>query len=644
MSRLADWRLALISGSCLWGVFLTLVVEVLSLGSALTRSGLLISWTVLAIGIWIIAWRMSPVTELSRSKAASFLQLLRARADALPRMAKCCWLTVILIAAYLLGVAATTPPTNWDALCYHLPRVMHWIQQGSVAHFATDNTRQIEFGPWGGYVISQVLLLGGSDQLVNVPQWIAMALSVMTVSLLVDLLIAVRAATLPTIDQAARPIVSSNASAVAALFAVTVPMGMMQALTPQTDYLTVFWMTCAFAFALAAILEPDRVWPVAACGMACGLGALTKGTTYVYAAPLVLAGTAWLARQPFGRMIQLRKAGFFCAAFFLLNGAHLSRNQALFGSPLGSKEIQLMERNGRITPAIFASNFIRNLALHNNCGVRPVTVALNRLAVTMHGWTGARIDDPETTYPPGPVKFYDKFIIYDDYASAPVHLLWIGLALALAFWQLRKYPHWLAYAGLIILSFALFVTLLKFQVWHSRFHLAYFILLSPFVALVITQAHWWMQISLSVSVVAYALVCLRYNEARPIFYPHFVNLPREAQYLDIHASAWRPALERISDEIVHSGCRNVGLKLGFDAFEYPIWLMLKNRGFSGTIEHTFVEHISGRISSPNPEPSAIITRLTQIPPAVRTLYPKTTVHPPLMVLWREQPPIEATDR
>jgi 4-amino-4-deoxy-L-arabinose transferase-like glycosyltransferase len=512
---------------------------------------------------------------------------------------------------------------------------MHWIQQGSVAHFPTDNTRQIEFGPWSGYVISHLFLLTGSDRLVNLPQWIAMAFTIITVSLLVDLLSALRTPRQHEGNPPGASIASTNAGAMAALFAMTVPMGMMQALTPQTDYLTVFWMSCAFAFALTAALEPGRIWPVAACGIACGLGALTKGTAYIYAAPLLLAGAFWLARQPVPRIVKLKAAGCFCAAFFLLNAPHLIRNQTLFGSPLGSKEIHDIERNGRMTPAAFASNLIRNLALHNNCGFRPVTVALNRLALTIHGWTGAPIDDPETTYPAAPVRFYEKFVLYDDYASAPLHVFWIGVALALGLWHFRKSPHLWVYAGLVIASFLLFVALLKFQVWHSRFHLAYFILLSPFVALAISRAHRCLQLLSALSVIAYALVCLRCNEARPIFYPWFVSLPREAQYLDIHASSWTPALQSISDEIVHAGCQNVGLKLGFDAFEYPIWLMLKNRGFTGTIEHCYVEHVSGRIPSPNPDPSAIITRVGTPPDAVRKLYPKVTVHPPLMVLWRD---------
>src|SRR5436309_11899306 len=88
MSALRDWRLSLISGTCLLALVLTLVVELLSLGSALTKSGLLLSWTVLAIAICIPAWKMSLVTNLSPGSVMAFLRVLRSRADALPRLAK----------------------------------------------------------------------------------------------------------------------------------------------------------------------------------------------------------------------------------------------------------------------------------------------------------------------------------------------------------------------------------------------------------------------------------------------------------------------------------------------------------------------------------------------------------------------------
>jgi 4-amino-4-deoxy-L-arabinose transferase-like glycosyltransferase len=624
VSRFKDWRLYLISGTCLWAALLAILVEILSLFHALNKPALLIAWSALAAGVWLLVVKAPAALEFSPRECRRCL-------NELPVFAKCCWIGVTLIAALLLGVAVTTPPTNWDSMAYHLPRVLHWIQNGSVAHFATDNTRQIEFGPLGGFIIAHLLLLGGSDQLVNLPQWTAMLLSVLAVSLMVELLAQACLATPSSPDFLRR------AGAMASVFTVTIPMGMMQSLTPQTDYLTAFWMAAAFVFALAFYLQPSCLWLLAGCGLACGLGTLTKGTTYVYAAPLVLAGVVWVLRQPNPFRGKLKLALVFSSGFFLLNGPHFMRNQALFGSPLGSDEIHKLECNERMTPITFASNLIRNLALHNNCGLRPVTRTLNAVATKLHEQTGARIDDPRTTYPPGPVKFIDRFIVYDDYASAPVHLLWIvvGLTVAVARW--REAKKLVGYAALIAGSFAIFVALLKYQFWHSRFHLAYFILLSPMVALALTKgqrARGWAASCVLATVFLYALLCLRCNEARPLLHPRFVTLPRESQYLDIHASHWTPALQRISADIARSGCDSVGLKLGFDAFEYPIWLMLRDRGFTGTINHCFVEHVSGRLPVLNPTPAAIIAKVSTPPPAITNLYPHTSVYGPLMILWR----------
>ena len=76
--------------------------------------------------------------------------------------------------ALVLGVIAViTPTTNWDSLTYHLPRVMHWIQQQSVEHYPADNTCQLEFGPWAAFVVTNLHLLEGNDQWDNLVQWFA---------------------------------------------------------------------------------------------------------------------------------------------------------------------------------------------------------------------------------------------------------------------------------------------------------------------------------------------------------------------------------------------------------------------------------------------------------------------------------------
>src|SRR2546426_7647634 len=51
-----------------------------------------------------------------------------------------------------------TPTMNWDSLTYHLPRVMHWIQQGSVRHYPTACISQIQMGPWAAFVQTHLIL------------------------------------------------------------------------------------------------------------------------------------------------------------------------------------------------------------------------------------------------------------------------------------------------------------------------------------------------------------------------------------------------------------------------------------------------------------------------------------------------------
>src|SRR5262249_24070367 len=146
---LSDWRLAVALAACFWGAILTLVVESLSLMHWLTRAGLLVSWAVvdltLLLGLYQFSGRKG--SRMWQSVWTSF-QRARSAVDRLTRFAKWCWAGTVLIGAFLFGIAATTPTTNWDSMSYHLPRALHWIQQQSVEHFPTENTRQIEFGPW----------------------------------------------------------------------------------------------------------------------------------------------------------------------------------------------------------------------------------------------------------------------------------------------------------------------------------------------------------------------------------------------------------------------------------------------------------------------------------------------------------------
>jgi len=128
-----------------------------------------------------------------------------------------------------------------------------------------------------------------------------------------------------------------------------------------------------FAIGFLLIRRNDNPWYVAAAAASAGLGVLTKATTYIYAAPLIVVGGLWWLRrvsttadtssesQPAinvvrGKTLALRLCLIFVGLFLVLNGPHMARNYALFGSPLGSSEIRYAETNRRISPAVAASN------------------------------------------------------------------------------------------------------------------------------------------------------------------------------------------------------------------------------------------------------------------------------------------------
>ena len=80
---------------------------------------------------------------------------------------------VVFVWLIALTLAIVSPPNNWDSMTYHLPRVMQWIQNGSVEHFATGNARQLVQPPLSSYAALQSIITTRQDYLVNLIQWIS---------------------------------------------------------------------------------------------------------------------------------------------------------------------------------------------------------------------------------------------------------------------------------------------------------------------------------------------------------------------------------------------------------------------------------------------------------------------------------------
>ena len=266
------WRRAIIYAALAWGALIVAITELLSAATELAFVPAIIVWatitSLLAIGY---AWRViRPRSIAHQTRKPS--QTLRYFATAWHWRRNLPWAYAAAIAAIALIVLATallSPPNTFDSLTYHMPRVMHWIAQQSVRHFPTAIDRQLWSPPWSEFVIAQFQILSGGDRFAGVVQFGSMLVGLVAVSLIAGQLGAPRRIQL-----------------LAALVAATIPMGILQASSTQTDWNVACWIAC---FPLAVLdLRGDAAHEnrlsIVSAGTALGLALLTKGTAILFCA------------------------------------------------------------------------------------------------------------------------------------------------------------------------------------------------------------------------------------------------------------------------------------------------------------------------------------------------------------------------
>ena len=486
-------------------------------------------------------------------------------------------------------------------MTYHLPRVMHWIQNQSVAHYPTHIPRQLHFPPGAEYILTHLHILAGNDRLLNLVQWLGMVGSVVGVSLLAQRLGAAGAG-----------------QVVASVVAATLPMGMLQASSTQNDYVVTFWLVCLAYFALVAFRRPG--WSIsAAVGASLGLALLTKATAYLFAAPLLV----WLL-VGYGRSMRwrcYRHVLLIAVVALALNLGHWLRNTNLYGTPLARQDGTSTSSytNEVIGVATLLSNVIRNASLHASVPVGSEQVRaqigqqLAQWIERAHALIGIDASDPRTTWkqvgtPARRQLRLESFHMHEDIAGNPLHLLLILYALGAvcARGALRRGPA-LLYAGVLVAGFLLFCLVLKWQPWHSRLHLPLFVLWAPAVSIALSRG-WSHRIGHGAAAVLLvgALVLIGYNETRPLYGPRSIfSTERADQYFATRpfGADYRAAIRYLNAQ-PH---RHIGLVLGANAWEYPFWALLEDQaGHGPRLEHVLVGNVSSRLATQRQRPEAII--------------------------------------
>lgn len=557
------WRTAILSAAVVWGSVVALSTEILSLFELLTFEWVLGLWLVADI-LWLIIYlKLNSVKPDIRSnddsQLSSFLLWLLAG--------------ISLIFAAVGLIAIVSPPNNWDSMTYHMSRVVHWMQNRSVEHYPTSYVPQLFHPPGAEFAIMHFQIISGGDRFANLIQWLSMVGSAIAVSLIAKQLGA-----------------NLRGQVFAAVFAATLPMGILQGSSTQNDYAVCFWVVCFVSCGLAGMSAGITLSNTLKIGASLGLALLTKTTAYIFSIPFIL----WFIIVGIKRFHQkmLPPILMIAAVTLILNIGHFWRNYDLFGYLIGAPQDFTKEYKIEIfTLPTFLSNIIRNLAMHTGTSISKINGLIVAVVKLLHKILGILPNDPRITWPPGQVYALSTPSFNENNATNPIHfgLIFATIMLISNNPKLRQIKIVIVYLTATITTFLLLCLLLKFQPWQSRHHLTIFVLFAPLFGLTISQLSNYKIANYIVLIMIFmSLPWIFNNKFRPLLGESNIFNSRNELYFTS-----RPNIEfayyQAVDFVKSQNCTNIGLSFWTkNSWEYPLWVLFQQPGKPAPR----IEHIS----------------------------------------------------
>jgi 4-amino-4-deoxy-L-arabinose transferase-like glycosyltransferase len=593
--QLWGWRASIMMASLTWGSILTALTELLHLYQKLDFLSLAFAWGfVFFILLGMLLW----LSYTAGFDLIKFQQVRKKIAGWMKSQDRNLWIMLAALgvqAILLCMIALAYAPNTYESMTYQLPRVMHWLQHDSLANFATSNVRETYFPPFSEYIFLHLFALSGGDRFVNLVQWGAFLLSLVGVSAISAELGAKR-----------------NTQIATALLSAGIPIAVLEATTARNDVLVSLWLVSLAWFGLRWIRWSGSWLWATMTGLSLGLALLTKATGFIYALPIgFLIGV--LVVKNGGLRTGLVRGGFTLLLALVLNLGHLNRNWTLYGDPMGAHE-----RVGSdiMSPAVFVSNSIRNLAMHVPSNCEPPLAILNQPGQwlsagfgRLHALTGLSPTDPRTTW--GYVDVFQRPMgcVYNEhFAGNPMHALLIFAAcLAIPFLRSTDSLAKL-YALALVLGFILLNLVLRWQVWGSHLQLPLFVLWMPIIALALARVRQFdLPLIAGLLAVALSFLWIYNNELRPLSSLISGDAPtRDEQYFSSTQVGYSD-YDSVAGLIVDAKCDRVGLRISSLALEYPLWVLLSRKGFDGVVEHIDVVNESSVFENSTFVPCAVVS-------------------------------------
>ena len=555
-----NWRAAALAAAAVTAVVLTGMTEGLSLTESFSFYPVMICWLFLTVA--------AGMTAFGFCRGAAAWPHVNFKAWFLSEKILLAFIVFMCSACAL--TAAVGVPNTWDSMTYHLPRIEHWIQNKTVGFYPTHILRQLYVTPWSEFAMAHVQILGGGDTGANFIQWSAMAGSLAGVSLIAGQLGANRTGQL-----------------MAAVLAACLPMGILESVSTQTDYVCAFWLV-VFVFFLIETQRKFDLINIIPAGAGLGLAFLTKGSSYILAIPFLIWFFAANVRKRAYSCLLALPLMLICAVS--LNTGQYLRNAQTFGSPAWT---HVSYTNEAFDLKVLCENILRNMSIHLGTPLMDINRQLTRTITHACRFWGGDINDPRASFSG---DFSIRSTNFDeDYAGNFLHAVLFAVVFVLS-WFYRPRGRIGFYVLGVLSSFLLFCLILRYQPWNSRFHLPFFVLFCPVAGVVLEYFFKQRSIFLVTLLFLGAMPWVFLNNQHPWLGANNIwEQHKPAQYFYKRPYLVLPYVA-VSVYIKSMGCRQVGLLIGEDTWEYPFWKFLADKDLR--IEHAAVNNVSKSLRYP----------------------------------------------
>jgi len=560
LSTGTDLRRAIGHALIIWTTLSLVFCEVSGAFDALNLAAAMVFWLPVTSVSLVIAFRRCSAEKLRNS-----LSVLDWKSAA--------GIGILLYSLVLLAIALTSMPGTWDSQTYHLARIEHWIQDGSLAHYPTSIDRQIALGTLAESLVLQLRLISGTETLAAVVQWLAFLGSLASASLIAGRLGADR-----------------RGQALAALFVATIPMAILQSTSTQTDLVTAVFLIL-FVQNILDLFQEVALRRGLEAALAISLAVLTKATALIIGFPfgLWLLGWLWLSRK---RIAGFRLIAAGAAIFLSVDFTFFWRNYRSFGSIFSNQGA--LTNNGSFGIAQTIDNAILNIAMNLSTGIPAVdgflTDWIERLCEFL-GVTGHRADTMFMNHAFNMAT--GKAILHEDSASNLVHAVIILFSCAFVLFSARRPGRAKSaalYTTCLVTAFILFSAVIRWQPWITRLELPFFVLAGPIVGVAFgnfaLRRQRYLVPALVLVLAVGSLPWLVANRSRPLLpKPYFLN--SRTDNLFANRADLKAKYVAVADRIIAGNYRNIGLVIRRDDWEYPLWYLLNPylSTVKGRIEH-----------------------------------------------------------